>query len=322
MKRRPTGEVRVESVVCNLAPMMKARVSDLTAIFFACFGFTCWVLGDSCIKWIGQFGLPPEEVVAFMGLFMALTLVAQAAVRGNLGNLRPRSVVRQGLRACLDMANNVCVVVALRHLSLTMFYILVFTSPLTIALLSAGFLGERITAKKAVALVAGFCGVVIAVAPWSGTQRVDWIGLASCAVCVSCFSVNMVWSRVLTRTEPPESLAFCSGVVTGMAGFALTSLHPRPLTPVLWLALGAMGVFCAAGTLSFYFAVKHTSASNVSQYHYTQLLTGALISYMVWHDKPGIWMWIGGALIIGAGLMIAIGARSAEPVVVTDIAIR
>ena len=322
MKRRPTGEVRVESVVCNLAPMMKARVSDLTAIFFACFGFTCWVLGDSCIKWIGQFGLPPEEVVAFMGLFMALTLVAQAAVRGNLGNLRPRSVVRQGLRACLDMANNVCVVVALRHLSLTMFYILVFTSPLTIALLSAGFLGERITAKKAVALVAGFCGVVIAVAPWSGEQRVDLIGLASCAVCVSCFSVNMVWSRVLTRTEPPESLAFCSGVVTGMAGFALTSLHPRPLTPVLWLALGAMGVFCAAGTLSFYFAVKHSSASNVSQYHYTQLLTGALISYMVWHDKPGIWMWIGGALIIGAGLMIAIGARDTEPVVVTDIAIR
>ena len=290
--------------------MMKARVSDLTAIFFACFGFTCWVLGDSCIKWIGQFGLPPQEVVAFMGLFMALTLALQAAVRGNLGNLRPRSVVRQGLRACLDMANNVCVVIALRHLSLTMFYILVFTSPLTIALLSAVFLGERITAKKTVALVAGFCGVVIAVAPWSHAQHVDLIGLLSCAVCVSCFSVNMVWSRVLTRTEPPESLAFCSGLVTAVAGLALTSFHPHPLTPVLWLALGMMGVFCAAGTLSFYFAVKHTSASNVSQYHYTQLLTGALISYVVWHDKPGLFMWLGGALIIGSGLMIALAART------------
>jgi drug/metabolite transporter (DMT)-like permease len=141
---------------------MKARVSDLTAIFFAVFGFTCWVLGDSCIKWIGQFGLPPEEIVAFMGLFMALTLTVQAAVRRNLGNLRPRSVARQGLRALLDTANNLCVVIALRHLSLTMFYILVFTSPLTIALLSAIFLGERMTTKKAVALVAGFCGVVIA----------------------------------------------------------------------------------------------------------------------------------------------------------------
>ena len=63
---------------------MKAPVSDLTAIFFAVFGFTCWVLADSCIKWIGQSGLPPEEIVAFMGCFMALTLKLQAAVRGNL----------------------------------------------------------------------------------------------------------------------------------------------------------------------------------------------------------------------------------------------
>jgi len=293
---------------------MKPRVSHLGAIFFAIFGFTCWVLGDSCIKWIGQFGLPPQEVVAFMGFFMALTLTVQAAVRRNLGNLRPRSLVRQLLRACLDMANNICVVVALRHLSLTMFYILVFTSPLVISMLSAIFLGERITAGKALALIAGFGGVVIAVAPWSHAQRIDLIGLASCMVCVACFSVNMVWSRVLTRTEPPESLAFCSGVVTGLAGLALTSLHPHPLTPTLWLALGLMGIFCAAGTLAFYVAVKHTSAGNVSQYHYTQLVTGALISYLVWHDKPGVWMLIGGSLIIGSGLAIALSARGARPV--------
>ena len=234
---------------------MKARVSDLKAIFFAVFGFTCWVLGDSCIKWIGH-GLPPAEIVAFMGFFMALTLALQAAVRRTASNLRPRSVVRQGLRALLDTMNNICVVVALRHLSLTMFYILVFTSPLVISVLSAVFLGEHITPKKAVALVLGFCGVVVAVAPWSHVQSIDLVGLLSCFACVACFSVNMVWSRVLTRTEPPESLAFCSGLVTAISGLALTSFHPRPLSPTLWLVLGMMGVFCAAGTLSFYIAVS------------------------------------------------------------------
>jgi len=292
---------------------MKPRVSDLTAIFFAVAGFTFWVLGDSSIKWIGQYGLPPQEIVAFMGLFMAIALALQALVRGNMANLRPRSVVRQALRALLDMTNNICVVIALRHLSLTLFYILVFTSPLVIAVLSAHFLGERITAKKSLALLIGFAGVVVAVAPWSHTQRVDLIGLASCLVCVSCFSVNMVWSRVLTRTEPPESLAFCSGLVTAIAGMALTSLHPRPLTPKLWLALILMGIFCAAGTLSFYVAVKHTSASNVSQYHYTQLLTGALVSYLVWHDRPGLSMIAGGTLILGSGVLIAVAARRAQP---------
>jgi drug/metabolite transporter (DMT)-like permease len=301
---------------------MKGRVSDLTAIFFAVFGFTCWVLGDSCIKWIGQYGLPPEEIVAFMGLFMALTLAAQAGARGTFKNLRPHSVVKQVLRALLDMTNNVCVVIALRHLSLTMFYILVFTSPLAISLLSAGVLGERITGKKAAALLAGFAGVVIAVAPWSHEQHIDLIGLVSCLVCVTCFSINMVWSRVLTRTEPPESLAFFSGLVTAVAGLALTSVHPRPLTPTLWVLLGMMGVFCAAGTLSFYVAVKHTSASNVAQYHYTQLLTGALISYVVWHERPGVAMVAGGALIIVSGFMIAMGAREAHLETLPDIAIR
>lgn len=301
---------------------MKARVSDLTAIFFAVFGFTCWVLGDSCIKWIGQYGLPPEEIVAFMGFFMALTLAVQAALRGSLSNLRPRSVVRQALRALLDMTNNICVVIALRHLSLTVFYILVFTSPLVISVLSAVFLGERIIPKKALALLVGFGGVVIAVAPWNHSQRIDLVGLVSCLVCVACFSVNMVWSRVLTRTEPPESLAFCSGLVTAMAGLALTSFHPQPLTSTLLFALGMMGIFCAAGTLSFYVAVKHTSAGTVSQYHYTQLITGALISYIVWHDKPGLPMLVGGSLIIGSGLLIALNSRNTQPALLPDIAIR
>jgi drug/metabolite transporter (DMT)-like permease len=288
---------------------MKPRISDLTAICFAIAGFTLWVLGDSAIKWIGQFGLPPQQIVAFMGFFMVLTLAVQSLVRGNLSHLWPHSAVRQFLRALLDMGNNICVVIALRHLSLTIFYILVFTSPLLIAVLSAIFLRERITAKKALALFIGFAGVVIAVAPWSRAQRIDLVGLVSCLVCVSCFSANMVWSRVLTRTEQPESLAFSSGLVTAVAGMTLTCFHHRPLTPSLWLALLLMGIFGATGTLCFYVAVKHTSASNVSQYHYTQLLTGALISYIVWHESPGLPMIVGGALILGSGLMIALASR-------------
>jgi drug/metabolite transporter (DMT)-like permease len=220
--------------------------------------------------------------------------------------------VRQGLRALLDMTNNVCVVIALRHISLTMFYILIFTSPLLVALLSSVFLREHLGAKKLFALLLGFIGVVTAVAPWSHEQRIDLIGFLCCMICVTCFSINMVWSRVLTRTEPPESMAFCSGVVTAITGLALTGTHARPLTISLTALLLLMGVFCAAGTSCFYFAVKHTSASNVSQYHYTQLLTGAIVSYVVWHELPGPWMLLGGTLILGSGAMIALAARQAQ----------
>jgi drug/metabolite transporter (DMT)-like permease len=291
-----------------------ATVSELAAIGSAVAGFTFWVLADSSVKLVGQSGLPPYEMVAFLGLFMALFLAIYGVARRQIQLLRPHRLGRQVARACLDMANNVCVVIALRHLTLTLFYILVFMAPMVIALLSAVFLREGLSWKKTVAIVSGFAGVVIAVHPWSSAHEGDWIGFGACMVCVACFSVNMVWSRVLTRTETPESLAFFSGLVTAVAGFALMTLvHAEPLTVTLTAGLFAMGMFCALGTLCFYIAVKHTSAANVSQYHYTQLLTGAVVSYLVWHDKPGWYVVMGGLLILTSGLYVAVSAREVVP---------
>lgn len=289
-------------------------MSDLGAIGFALAGFTFWVLTDTSVKLVGQSGLPAYEMVAFLGLFMALFLAGYAVVRRQAHVLRPHRLDRQLLRACLDMANNVCVVIALRHLSLTLFYILVFMAPMVIALLSAIFLKEGLPWRRAVAIAAGFTGVVIAVNPFGSARDGDWIGYGACMVCVACFSVNMVWSRVLTRTESPESLAFFSGLVTAAAGFGLMLLvKAAPLselmTPRLLAGLFAMGMFCALGTLCFYIAVKHTSAANVSQYHYTQLITGTLLSYWIWHTKPGLFVLMGGALIFASGLYIAVNAR-------------
>jgi len=290
------------------------QVSELKAIGFALAGFTFWVLTDTSVKLVGQSGLPPYEMVAFLGLFMAVFLALYGFARGQLHILRPHRLSRQLARACLDMANNVCVVIALRHLTLTLFYILVFMAPIVISLLSAIFLREGLPWKKAMAIVAGFAGVVVAVHPWSSAHDGDWIGFTACIVCVACFSTNMVWSRVLTQTETPESLAFFSGVVTAVVGFALmVFVHTAPLTIRLTMGLLVMGLFCALGTLCFYIAVKHTSAANVSQYHYTQLVTGTLVSYLIWRDKPSFYVLLGGTLILASGLYIAVTAREMLP---------
>jgi drug/metabolite transporter (DMT)-like permease len=292
---------------------MRSSVSDLGAIGFAFAGFTFWVLTDTAVKLVGQTGLPPYEMVAFLGLFMAMFLGAYGWWRRDMQALRPRKLKRQIVRACLDMVNNVCVVIALRHLTLTLFYILIFMAPMLIAVLSALFLREGLPWRKGLAIVAGFSGVVIAVHPWGSSHQGDWVGFAACMTCVLCFSVNMVWSRVLTRTEPPESLAFFSGLVTAAVGLVLMIFRVEPLTGRQLGGLFAMGLFCALGTLCFYTAVKHTSAANVSQYHYTQLITGTLVSYLVWHDKPGLFVVAGGALIVASGLFIAVSARTPVP---------
>jgi len=297
---------------------MNPRISHLEGIGLAIACFTFWVLADSTVKLIGRSALPSHEIVAFMGLVMCACFALYGALRGEIRFLWPTRPRRQFARSCLDFINNLAVVVALRHVPLTLFYILIFSSPMVITILAAVFLRERIEARRALAVLAGFAGVVIAVNPLGATRPGDWIGYAACMVCVACFSVNMVWSRVLTQTETPLSLSFFSGAVMAVAGFAMMLGHAEPLTPGLLAALIAIGIFCAGGSICFFLAVKHTSASTVSQYHYTQLLTGALISWLVWRELPTPWMVLGGALIVASGLYIALlggrGAGAAHPV--------
>jgi len=298
--------------------------SHLEAIGFAVAAFTLWVLTDTAIKLVNQSHLPSYEILAFLGLFMAFFMFARSLWRSELRALLPHRLRPQLLRCTLDLGNNFCVVVALRHLTLTLFYILIFLAPITVALLSSLFLRERMLWQKAPAIVAGFAGVVIAVHPWSGLRYADWIGYAACMVCVACFSVNMVWSRVLTQTENPESLTFFSGMAMAVVGFGMMLGHAAPLTGRLTGLLVAMGLLCAVGSMCFFLALKHTTAANVSQFHYTQLVTGALVSYLVWRQTPDQFTVIGAILIIVSGVYIAVRASKdgrpawSHPVTVPD----
>ncbi|MFZ0631210.1 MAG: DMT family transporter [Acidobacteriaceae bacterium] len=290
---------------------MPDRLSHLQAMAFAFAGFTLWVLTDTAIKLVGQTGLPWYEVLGFLGLFMVVFLVGRGWWRGDLAALRPHRLRPQFMRSALDLGNNICVIVALRHLTLTLFYILIFLAPITVSLLSSIFLRERLSLRKALAILTGFAGVVIAVHPWSGSREADWIGYTACFICVACFSVNMVWSRVLTQTENPESLTLFSGAVMTvvgfslMAGFWLMLPHTRPITPRIGALLVAVGVLCATGSLCFFVALKNTAAANVSQIHYTQLVSGALMAWLVWRQAPTLLTAAGAVLIIASGLYIA-----------------
>jgi drug/metabolite transporter (DMT)-like permease len=160
--------------------LMDSRVSHRGAIGLALAGFTFWVLADTSMKLASNSRLPAYEIIVCLGVVVAAALVVRGFWQGNPHRLLPKSPVRLVVRSCLDLANNLCVVVALRHLPLTLFYILVFLAPMVTALLTAVFLRERLGWRKVLAIVGGFAGVVIAVNPFGTARQGDWIGYAAC----------------------------------------------------------------------------------------------------------------------------------------------
>jgi uncharacterized membrane protein len=117
------------------------------------------------------------------------------------------------------------------------------------------------------------------------------------------------------KSETPESLTVFSEFVMIVAGFGMMMLHAEPVS----LRLTDMGLFCAFGSMCFFVALKHTSPVHVSQCHYTQLVTGGLVTWLIWRETPTVFMVAGSVLIVAAGLLMAVSMAREKADVIPEV---
>lgn len=283
---------------------MNTSVSHIRAIFFAFTGFTLWVLSDTSMKMAGEANLPPYETLAFLGFFGVIFLLIRAAVTGTIRRLMTSKPRKQIGRALLSLIINLCNIIALKHIPLTMFYVTVFTAPIIISLLAVPLLHERLNRLRVIAVICGFVGVVIAINPLGKGNHGDWLGYGAALTGVFFFSLCTLWVRLMAQNETPDSLAFFSCLVEMIGGGIFMLIHTNPLTFNILIILIIMSLFCVMGNLFNYLALKHTTAATVSQFHYTQIIVGAIIGYYLWDEIPTFHLLIGTLLIIGSGLIV------------------
>lgn len=292
----------------------------LRGITYAIIGFTLWVVVDALMKLAAEANLPPYEIVGVMGGIAAFILAARALRRGEIKALLPRNGRGQSVLAMVSIVINYANVVALKHLPLTLFYIIAFTAPMMMAILARIFLKEPLGWAKFLAIVIGFGGVVIAVNP----QHIaggDATGYIAETIAAGFFAIYIVLSRFLTRKEAPESLVFFNGAAQGILGLLLTLFQGGGLlTSFALLVLLAAGGLNLLGNLLTFASVKYAPAGTVAPYHYTQIIAGALVAFFVWHELPTMHLVAGAAIIIASGIYIAThGGRSEEEAIAASV---
>jgi hypothetical protein len=280
------------------------------AILFAVAGYTLWVLSDALMKLAGESHLPPSTVIAIYGICEIIILVGYAWPRGAVRKLWPQHPRVQFMRALLPLCCAVSNVISLNHLPLTMFYITVFTAPMMIAILASVLLHEKLSLPKIIAIIAGFVGVVIAINPLGQHGGGDWIGYAAATFGTVCYAANTIWVRRMTDKQSVFSMVFINAVVFTLAGVGgmLATGGTIPKLYILAILFG-MSLFSLVGNLFNYKALHMTHAATVGQFHYTQLIMGAILGFVIWNDVPGWPMIVGAAVIVGSGLYMANNLR-------------
>lgn len=165
--------------------------------------------------------------------------------------------------------------------------------------------GESIGTRRAIALVAGFVGVVVLA---SGRTEGENVGLAALAGTLAslCYGIaaNLV-KRYLSDLPP---VAVASGTLTCAAILLLPLAYATwpSVTPPLtsWASAVLLGVLCTGIAYAFYFRlIQRIGAPRASTTTYLVPLFGVLWAWIFLGEAPTPTMLIAAALILGSVIL-------------------
>jgi drug/metabolite transporter (DMT)-like permease len=236
----------------------------------------------------------------------ALLLLSPMIWRHRARFLRLERPWLQLLRVMLSTLEVAAFFLAVVHLPLADVITYYLACPIFVTALSAIFLAERVGWRRWSAVIAGFCGVLIALQP--SVQTVSWPAMIALSGSLS-FAVLMLITRSLRAT--PD-------IVLAASQFLSTLAFGAVLAPFGWVrpGLGSLGFFMAAGCISLcaLFCVnrslKLAPASHVVPYQYSMIIWAVLFGIVVFGDMPSAATLTGAAIIIAAGLYIFLRERA------------
>lgn len=237
-----------------------------------------------------------------------LVLVLLLAVMGKLNrrDLESRAPWGQFGRGLLLLGATIFAYLSVRVLPLTQVYVVNFSSPLIVTLLAIPLLKERVGAKRLLAVIGGFSGVLIAVQPDAGGLNVELLLPIGMAVCFALY-------QLATRYFAAQDSSLISLLYTAAAGGMVSTM----LVPFFWVPVQtqdiplfvAIGVLGALSHFALIEAMRSASASLVSPFLYSQLIWATLIGYWFFGDYPSRDTFIGAGIVALAGGYLIINER-------------
>ncbi len=177
-----------------------------------------------------------------------------------------------------------------------------YLAPVFVSLGAVLLLGERMRARRAGAVLAGFVGALVILRP--GFQEVS-IGALAQLCAAPLFAASFLLAKHLTGGEHPTMIvamlsALCTIVL--LPG-ALYVWQPPDLSELFWLFMAA--VFATLGHYTMTRAIEAAPITVTQPATFLQLVWAVMLGTMMFGEAIDFWVILGGAIIVGATTYIA-----------------
>lgn len=237
------------------------------------------------------------ELRSVIGFFMLLPLVFYYGGFAAMATKRPLLHISRNVAHYFGQAMWLW---ALTLIPLAPLIAIEFTAPLWTAVLAVAILGEKMSARKIVALVLGIVGVIIIVRP--GAQTMDPGHLVVLAAAVG-FGVSVVMVKSLTRTESVVRIIFWMLVIQSVIGLIPAIYYWQWPSAGIWPWI-LVAAFC--GSFAHYCmaqALVYADATVVTPMDFLRVPLTAMLGYLVYHEGIDAVTAAGTVLILLGNLM-------------------
>jgi drug/metabolite transporter (DMT)-like permease len=293
------------------------RSRSLLGVLSLCMGVMIFSLQDAILK--GVSGSHAVTLAIFIRCLVSIPiLIVVLQIEGGLRRMASPNCRVMLLRGFILLVAYTTYYMALPALPLAEAIALFFVAPVIVTLLAGPLLGERVSAKSWLAVLAGFAGVLIILRP--GSALFEPAALLS-LVSAGTYALSMVLARKLGVDEPASVMALYQNIVFVMGAMLLALVfgslgvkslgHPsldflvRPWgMPGLrdFLLMAACGVIAAIATWLLTQAYSMARANLVTVFEYTGMIWGPLWGFLFFAEIPKLTTIIGTAIIIAAGI--------------------
>ena len=260
---------------CDVMPEQKA--SNFFIILLASSAYFLFVAMDTLSKYLTQY-IPVNQLVWGRYTFHFIAMVIYFLIFKPKLDLK-RNFKIQIARSALLVFATFLMFNALKLFNLVDIYVLFFTAPLILALLSAIFLGDRLSFRGWILMALSFVAIVYTLGP---SMKIMSVTVVFPFLIPICWSMYQFLTKLISNNREPFVAVFYSGLV-GTIIFSIYNFgHWNNIDNYwIWLGLVILGTFGFISHLILVYAIQLSNLSFVANFQYSQLVWSSILGLLI-----------------------------------------
>ena len=281
------------------APFSQQIQNTRRGVFLMMSAMALYIINDSLVK-LASRHLPVGQILVVRGIFASLMMLAIVLGGGHFNKLKSAFEKLIVIRAVTEAMVALCFITALSNLPIGDLTAIMQTTSILIVLITTVSGMERVSLSLWIAVLVGFCGVLLMVKP--GASDFNIYTLIALLTTVFVASRDLI-TRKINPAIPTSIVSFTTTFSVVIIGIMLGTSNWVALEWLETLYLAGAAIFVTLGNLCAVKAQRIAPPATLSPFRYSILVWSFLSGILIFGEWPDLLSLIGSGLIVGAGLL-------------------